>query len=127
LLKKEYSGLLTVPFSKRILEEFLEFSKKAGRFDPSSFSEYLPKELFEGYVNIVLKEIKGLDDAGSYQKELNLISKEIKTLEIKQSLEKLGSLIKKHEQLDDKKNLRDSEEKFGQLTKKLSELEAKNL
>ncbi len=127
LLEKEYSVLLTTSFAKRILEEFLEFSKNADEFDPSSFSEYLPRELFDGYVDIVLKEVKGLDDVGSYQKELDLISREIKTLKIKQSLEKLGSLIKKHEESDDKKNLRDSEEKFGQLTKKLSELEAKNL
>ena len=120
--------LIQTPLAKRIVEEFKSFSKKHADFDPSLFASLLPGELVDGYVDLILKDIKGLDPENPerMEKEIVLIEKELSVLDVKEKLEEVSLQIGDLEELKDLKMVKRKEEEFGELTKKLNELEHKN-
>lgn len=124
LNKSQYTRLLTTPFTRRLIEEFQKFGSRVKTFDPSLFAEGLPKELLDGFVNLVLKDI-GVTQLTNerLEQELNLIVRELKILDVKERLGQLSQEIKEFETLNKKEALRKSEEEFRQLAKDLSELE----
>lgn len=128
LLERQIKTQVSTPLAKRILEELRSFFKKHKSFDPSEFASELPRELVEGFTKLVLKDIKGLEDAREevYKKEIDLIKRELSILAIKEKLEKTGQLIGDLEKRGKRKALREAEKKFGELTKTLTELEEEN-
>ncbi|KKQ52974.1 DNA primase [Candidatus Woesebacteria bacterium RIFCSPHIGHO2_01_FULL_39_17] len=120
--------LIQTPLAKRIVEEFRSFAKKHKSFDPSIFASTLPNELVEGYVDLILEDIKGLDEdtPEKLKKELKFIEKELRVLDIRDRLEKVSLEIGGLEKLKDTRMVKKKEEEFGELTKKLNKVERDN-
>lgn len=125
LLKKDIKKLFTTPLALRILNEFSGFNKRHKNFDPSLFAGKLPPELVDGFVKIILGEIKGVkeDDPDALKKEIEIVQKEIKILEVKQKLKKIASLIREIEEKGETEKLKELQNKFRRLTRELSKLE----
>lgn len=123
LLKNDIKESLQTPLAKRIFEEFLLFFKKHRSFDPSLFASELPKELVQAFTDMVLKDIKEVDEeSANYEKEFELVKKELKALFIKNELKDLAKKIQLYEGKGENGELQFLEEKFGVLTKKLQSL-----
>lgn len=125
LLKRKLSKLIVTPLSKRLVEELQLFYKKHKSFDPSLFAGELPRELVDGYTDMVLKEAKGLKEETDerLKKELGLVVRELKILDIKSKLETTAKLIRDMEEKGENKKLKQKEEEFGELAKTLNRLE----
>jgi DNA primase len=122
LKQKEMIDLISTPLAKRILEEYLTFSKKRKIFNSSEFAEGLPKELFDGFAEMVLKS-SNLEDPKELEKELKVVKRELKILKYKYLLTSLAKEIKTCEEKGTKKKLLLSQKRFNQTTQKLSQLE----
>jgi DNA primase len=124
LLDKESKDLFSIYLTKRIFEEFVNFSKSGKEFSTSVFSQVLPKELFSAFSEMILDETGYLkEDVDKLKKELALIKKEIAILDTKEKLSLLASKMGKLEQGDEKEELKKSQQEFSLLSEKLSELE----
>lgn len=127
LLDKKTERFIETPLAKRILAKYKEFHQKKKSFDPSLFAENLPKELVEGFAELILKETLDKNETHtSRQKELEVIKKELEVLEIKNKLEALAKLIKDYEVTSQKQKLKKVEAEFAKLSKSLIELEEKD-
>ncbi len=122
LKQKEIASLISTSLAKRILEEYLEFSKTKKVFSPPEFSEKLPKELFEGFAEMVLRGGE-LEDPEELKKELEVVERELRILRLKNLLLFLAGEINEYEEKDMKKKLLSSQEKFNKTTQELSQLE----
>lgn len=124
LIDSEFLSLVKTPLAKRILEELRHFMKKRKEFDPSLFASTLPGELVSGFTDMVLKDIKGLnDEPDTYKREIELIKNELHTIEVKEELEKLTLLIKDLETKREMEKLKEAQREYGALTRKLFDLE----
>jgi len=124
LLERQTKKLISTSLYKRILDEFEIFSKKKKKFDPSVFSEGLPKELVNGFAEMILGDSAFQGSSLSDQKkELELVKKELKILEVKEKLESITKKIKDLEKRKEKGKLKQAERKFSKLTQTLSALE----
>lgn len=127
LLDKKTPSLVTTSLAKRILEEFKKYSKRTKGFDPSVFAESLPKELVEGFADLILIDTQGPNKgASAKRKEFELIKRELQVLGIKDKLGELGMQIRDFEGKGQKVKLRKAEEKFSKLSQKLVSLEEKD-
>ena len=126
LKDKNVKMLINSPLPKRIYEEYLEYIKKHKDFDPSLFASVLSKELVNGFTDLLLKDIKGLEEK-DYNNEKELILRELQILRIKNDLENIATKIKILEPDKETERIKKLEGEFGNLTKKLSELEEKNM
>jgi DNA primase len=127
LLDKKITQFIETPLAKRLLQKYQEYSSKRKSFDPSVFAENLPKELVEGFAELVLKDTAGMEDSQlKLQKEVKLILKEIEVLQIKDKLEELAKSMKEHESVKLKKKLKELEARFAKLTQRLTALEEKD-
>ncbi len=125
LKNRDIVDLVVTPLAKRILHAFRDFMKKRRLFDPSLFAENLPKELLEGFLGMVLKEVGGLEDKPeSYQNEIRVIVKNLKVLEAKEKLRLVSLELKEAERKGDLKVLRDKQEEFSKVSNVLREIEA---
>jgi DNA primase len=122
LKKKEITDLISTPLAKRILEEYLEFSKNRKVFNSSEFGEKLPKELFDGFAEMVLRSGE-LENPEDLERELKVVSRELEMLKLKKLLSSLAKEINNYEEKGAKKKLLLSQKKFNQTTQKLSQLE----
>ncbi len=121
--KREFSSLIKTPFTKRILEEYLNYTKE-NKFNLSEFTAKLPQELRIGFTDLILKDANDQEDSTDdhLEKELHLIKKEIEIYDIKVKLEQLGQNIQNLEDEKDKEKMEKSEMEFAVLTKKLQSL-----
>lgn len=126
LLKDRVQGLVVTPLTKRILEEFAQFSKDHLIFNPSDFASFIPKELVNGFSEMILADAKITENPDTNLKEIDWVVLELEVLEIRRNLEELGSKIRKYEGESEQEKLKDAQVKFGELTKKLSLLEDKS-
>ena len=111
LFSNEIIKLFSTPFVKKILNElkaFLSSSKEKNNFNLNLFGSSLPKELQNGFSEIVL-ENSDLED-------IDTLIKELMVLNLRHKLEELGVKIRESE--DNQNYL----EEFNELTKKLSTL-----
>lgn len=124
LLKdKEIVSLIETRFLRRVLDEFEIYNKKHKTFNLSKFSKGLPKELVEGYSEIVLRDLSNVaDQPEKAEREIEVVVKELRTLDIKRQLNELGDLITKYEKEGSKAKLKKAEKKFGDLSNDLSNL-----
>ena len=126
LLNKETDKLISSPLAIKVLKEFKSHIKRQKEiFDPSLFAAELPSELVDGFVDMVLKDLKGLETETPerLERELELIKREIKVLDIKDKLEDTAKRIRELEKSKDKRQLESLQQEFGELTRSLNELE----
>ena len=127
LLNKETDKLISSPLALKVLKEFKSHIKiRKDLFDPSLFAAELPSELVDGFVDMVLKDLRGLETETPerLERELELIKREIKVLDIKDKLEDTAKRIRELEKSKGKRQLDSAQREFGELTKMLNELEA---
>jgi len=123
LFDKEILDLIKTPLASRILNEYQNFSAKHKEFNPSAFAEILPKELFNGFAEMALRDIQDLPDNPSIaKKEIEVIKNEIRIFEIRHKLEFLGTKIRVFESAGENKKLDEAKIKFQKLTQKLADL-----
>ena len=126
LLKSDIGLLVTMPLAKRILEKYKNYSKKAKIFNPSDFAETLPKELTEGYVDMILNDTVGQDISRERLKnELELVKYELRILSVKNKLGDLVGQIRDFEDKDQKGKLKKAKVQFSKLSQDLKLLEEK--
>lgn len=124
LLQDDIYRLVEIPLTKRILEEYKSYSAKNKDFSLSGFAQRLPKELVDGYSEMTLQDLEGLEEnAEGLKKELAQVIKELKILEARHKLEELGAKIRKMEEIKDDAGLKEAQSKFSQLSKTLSGFE----
>ncbi len=124
LKKRKVISLISTPLALRIFEEYKKFSKTRKKFDPSEFASKLPKELVQGFADMLLEDIEDLvDKPDVLKKELKLVIKELCLLAVKTNLRQLGKEISQYEKKGQKNKLRKAQEKFSKLSQKLSKLE----
>lgn len=124
LVKNGLKSLITTSLNKRILEEYEKYSKKHKEFDPSAFSEALPKELFTGFAEMLLKDKSNVvENPDDLKKELDAVVKELKILIVKQKLAKIAEKISKLEEEGKSKELLKAQNKLNSLAESLLQLE----
>ena len=127
LLNKKITKFIETPLSKRILLKYQEYSSKRSKFDPSTFAETLPKELVEGFAELILNDTyKAEDSQVKVQKEFEVILKELEVLDIKDKLDELAKTMKDYDSVKMKKKLKGAEARFSRLTQRLTKLEEKD-
>lgn len=122
-LSLEVRELITTPITKRITEEYQKFSDSPIPYSPSAFTENLPKELVEGFAEIIFNIQDVPDDLAALEKEIELTKKELTILETRHKLEIFGVKIREYEDGKDSEKLKDAQLKFSELSQRLSSLE----
>ena len=126
LAKPSVNVLIKTSLAKRMVEEYLKYSQKRKKFNPSGFSENLPKELLSGFSELVLKMDEELENnPETIQLEISIVRRELTTLALKEKMEELTQKTKEYEDKPDKEALRKTQEEFTKLTDKLHDLEDK--
>ncbi|OGM11644.1 DNA primase [Candidatus Woesebacteria bacterium RBG_16_39_8b] len=127
LLNKKITKFIETPLTKRILQKYQEYSSKRSKFDPSTFAETLPKELVEGFAELILNDTyKAEDSQAKVQKEFEVILRELEVLDIKNKLDELEESMKDYDSVKMKKKLKGAEARFSKLTQRLTKLEEKD-
>jgi len=130
LVKKNIYSLIKTPWSIRILERLKKFMKKNSEFDPSIFASTLPNELANRFVDVVLKDIegleKGIEEHGQYEKEIKLLERELKVVNIKEQLKEISEKIHDYESKKQQNKLKNAQKEFEEITRKLTELDDNN-
>jgi DNA primase len=119
------TSITTTPFATRLIRELAKYKTKK-RFDISAFGKKLPKEMIEGFTDLILKRVEGLEDADEekLEKELELVEKELRVLKVKEKLDDVMQEVQRFEESGDKAKLARAEREFSELTNKLGKLEA---
>jgi DNA primase len=116
--------LVATPLAKRIVEEYLKFHQEGKTFSPSEFAEGLPKELVEGFAEMVLRDIASLvEDKNQLASELELVLAELEKEDISQRQERLGVKIRELEQSGAKEELEKTIKKYDTLSLRKKQLE----
>jgi DNA primase len=124
LLKEDTRRLIAIPLTNRLVEEYFAYSKKRKTFSPSAFAENLPKELVEGFAEMVLRDTEGLaEDKNKFDRELGLVLSELEKEEISLRQEKLGVTIRELEQEGEKEKLQKAIKKYDELSLRKKKLE----
>jgi len=125
LLAPEISGLVLNPLNKRILEELSKFLKTKKEYSNSGFGAILPKELFDGFSQMVLSQNQELiDKTEELKKELDLVQKELRILGIKDNLKLLTISMREFEKSGEKDKLLKAQNEFNKLAKSLASIDA---
>jgi len=123
-LDRKIISLIKTPLAKRIIGEYKEFKKNKKKFNPSSFSKSLPKELAEGFSEMMLKDMQDfVDDPRELEKEVFVVKQQLKLVDIKEELSDVSKKIKIYEKEKNKKESKKAQEEFSKLVNELSSLE----
>jgi DNA primase len=124
LLEDKFDRLISTPLPRRIFEEYKSFAAKGKTFSPSGFAEGLPKELMDGFAEMVLRDIGELVvNPDVLQREQKLVIRELEIAELRRKLEVLGVRIRQYEEDRKLAKLKSTQKKFGELSLQLSKLE----
>ena len=122
--ERKIFSLFAAPLTTRIAKEYRKYSKGNKEFNPSDFAASLPKELVQGFADMILEDVQSLIEKPQiFKKEQTLVIRELGFLKIKDELTALGEKIREYEEKDEKGKLRKAEEKFSKLSEKLTRLE----
>jgi DNA primase len=125
LLTPKVMELVLNPLNVRILEELARFLKTNKKFTNGNFGATLPKELFDGFSQMVLNENQELiDKPDELKKELDLVQKELKILGIKDNLKLLTLKMREFEKSGEKDKLLKAQNEFNKLAKSLASIDA---
>ncbi|MBU0572802.1 DNA primase [Patescibacteria group bacterium] len=124
LSEKKTFSLFAAPLTTRIAEEYKKYSAGNKEFNPSDFAASLPKELVQGFADMILEDVQNLIERPQVlKKEQEMVIRELGLLKIKDELSALGEKISEYEEKGEKAKLRKAEEKFGELSERLTQLE----
>jgi hypothetical protein len=99
------------------------YISKNKSLDLSDFANSLPKELFDGFAQIALKDEEDLaESADEFEKEFKLVKYDLMAVGIKEKLSNLEKEIKEEEEKESSKKLESLKEKFDSLIKDLAEI-----
>jgi len=127
LLSPQVLGILTLPFSIRLVEEFEKYSLGKKDFEISEFGRNLPRELFDGFAKMVLGEGQNLnEDPEELKRELDLIKKGLKIQTVKEKLKNLESQMREMEESGENEKLLKAQNEFNKLAKSLSSYEVED-
>lgn len=126
LLEKNTFVLIKTPLAARILNEYKVFSRKARLFNPAEFAAALPRELVEGFAEMILKEIDLATGAEDLVNELRLVTHELQIVDVRQQLDATGEQIREYEEKGNRVKLKKAQKKFGELSQRLSRLEERD-
>jgi len=125
LLTPKVMELVLNPLNTRILEELTKFLKTKKEYSNSDFGKILPKELFDGFSQMVLNENQELaDKPDELKKELDLVKKELRILGIKDNLKLLTLSMREFEKSGEKDKLLKAQNEFNKLAKNLASIDA---
>jgi DNA primase len=125
LLTPKVMELVLNPLNTRILEELTKFLKTKKEYSNSDFGVILPKELFDGFSQMVLNENQELaDKPDELKKELDLVKKELRILGIKDNLKLLAASLRQFEKSGEKDKLLKAQNEFNKLAKSLASIDA---
>lgn len=117
---KKTKLLITSNLSNKILQKYFEYIKKHQKFDSSKFGNFIPKELFNAYSDMILKEVSEVDVSLGIKneaEEIDLIKKELEKLNLKEKLEAVAKKIKSLEGKEGSSGgLKKLQGKFSKLT-----------
>lgn len=123
-LTPEVQTLIATPLATRITTEFANYSKKASKFEASEFTKWMPKELQEGFSELMMKDTHELvDRPDDLKKEINVIIKSLMTINVKDQMTELASKMKVLEKGNESTKLEEAERSFTKISGKLSGLE----
>jgi DNA primase len=126
LSAKENGKLVATPVTRRILEEYINFSQTHADFSISAFAEGLPKELLESFAEIAMRDIgEVVEDPGRVGGELELVLTELQITDFHHQLEELGAKMRNFDQSGEREKSKAAQKHFGELTVQLSQLEGK--
>lgn len=129
LLKKETKTLLKTSLVTKILREYKSYAKNIKKMSLSDFSKKLPKELFQGFSDMVLVDtdrlLKG-KVVNDFNKELDAVFKELRILDTKEKLKQTSEKIYEYEKNKQKRKLKQMEIEFSLLAGELSKFEAED-
>jgi len=125
LLASTWAGeLISSPLVSKIRSEFINYNQKGGKFVLASFAQSLPKELFNGFAEAVLKETGFGEESEELKKELQIVRSNLEILKIKQEKTKVQLEILEAEKTADEKRVTVLGKKLAELNKKESELDS---
>ena len=121
-------SLLKERINLRLAEELKKYLKKNEEFNTSTFSQVLPKELFDAFSKLMLTDINVdyVHYPEKVEKELGLIEKRIKIIDIKKKKKELAEKIKALEKEKQTRKLQEAEQELASLNIKQTELEEGN-
>jgi DNA primase len=127
LLDDKVNTFFTTTFAKRILEELVNYYRKADKknFSIAEFTKKLPRELVDGFSSLFIKESSDLPsvDDKIVNKERDLVIKELEILKVKGELARLGNNVLAAEKKGKSKDILTANRAFSEQTQKLANLE----
>ena len=125
LLASNVNGLIATPLTKRICQEYEKFSQGHKDFSPSEFTENLPKELMNGFAELVLADTGEITaDTDDYKQELDLVIHDLEIVDLQHQLEESEAKIRQYEAEEEREKLKKEQEKFAELGQKLTKLKS---
>jgi DNA primase len=119
--------LIKTPLARRIVDEYESYRKGKKKFDASGFRKKLPKELEQGFSEMMLSDQAGLVDSPSeLEKEVFQIKHALKKLDLEEKRKELTKKLKEAEKAKDSKQAQGLQEKLVKINEKYSELEREN-
>lgn len=122
-LLKEVESFIKTPIAKRVVEEFNNWIKKEGVFDPSKFVAGLAPELVDFFGSLVLADIERLVSQGEVDKEFTKTKKFLENLDTREEIGDLSRRIKELEDSGESKGMVELEEEITKVGGKLTSLE----
>jgi DNA primase len=116
--KKDNINLIKKPLFKRILEEYRLYSKGSKKVELSEFISVLPKELVNGFAEVVLQDTMP-EDKVLARKEIDMTLKQLKGIDIKEKLKELAEKIKERESKGSVRKLRELQKEFAKVSSKI--------
>lgn len=116
-----YTKLIKSPLALRLLEELGKYFENNKDFDSALFAKNLPRELFDGFTDIIFKQ--SVEDSGSkddFGRNIKTIVAEIEKIESREELSKYEKQIKSLEKSGDKQKLEKVKRKFALVSSKIA-------
>jgi DNA primase len=126
ILTKDAEGLIKTPLAKRVLEGYQDFVRKNKKFDAAKFKDNLPKELEEGFSEMMLADEELVDTPKELEKEVFQIIHSLKKLGLDDERKKKTEELKKYEKDSQDKKIEKVQKELVEINKKYSELEREN-
>lgn len=123
ILKKDIKTLIKTPLAKRVLEEFFNYKKENKKFDAAKFKKGLPKELQEGFSEMMLAEEELVDTPRELKKELSQIRHSLKKIGLEEQRDEKTKKLKEYEEKGDDERVEKIQKELVEINKKYAELE----
>lgn len=122
LLTKDVTADFRTPFAIKVINKYLSYKKKEAHYDLATFSTILPKELYDGFSDVVMQqEVKGGRPV-SVDREFEMLVRQLRELDVKEELDQLAMEISKYEENNQKAKLKKAQQKFRAKSEELTKI-----